>query len=229
VFSAIIFDFNGVLVDDEVVHLAAFRDVLGPLGVELSDEAYTSRYLGYDDRGAFQAILTDAGRPPTAAEVDALIEAKRPHYRTRAERELVVFEGASALVARASTWGPVVIVSGALRDEIELALGKMGVRVGLVISAEDTARCKPDPEGYHLAVRALSERFGLSKEKARFALVIEDSLAGIEAAKAAGLTVLAVAHSYPESELTRAGADHVVARIGDVDDALLERMSARAK
>ena len=52
-FPATLFDFNGVLVDDESVHLAAFRDALAPLGIGLTDEAYVEKYLGYDDRGAF--------------------------------------------------------------------------------------------------------------------------------------------------------------------------------
>jgi sugar-phosphatase len=91
--------------------------------------------------------------------------------------------------------------------------------VGTVISAEDTPRCKPDPMGYELGIAALAVSIG--PESARRAVVIEDSLAGIESAKAAGLTCVAVAHSYPEARLREAGADAVVPRIADVDDALL--------
>ncbi|HYO93121.1 MAG TPA: hypothetical protein VER33_01365, partial [Polyangiaceae bacterium] len=64
-FPATLFDYNGVLVDDEALHLEAFRDALAPLGIELTSEAYVERYLGFDDRGAFEAILKDAGRTPT--------------------------------------------------------------------------------------------------------------------------------------------------------------------
>jgi beta-phosphoglucomutase len=80
---ATLFDFNGVLVDDEHVHLAAFRDVLAPLGVSVTDEDYGAKYLGYDDVGAFRAILTDAGRPPSDAEIRALVDAKKPAYMAR--------------------------------------------------------------------------------------------------------------------------------------------------
>ena len=82
-FPATIFDYNGVLVDDEVVHLAAFRDVLSPLVISLSEADYWERYLGFDDAGAFRAVLADNGREPTDREVHALIEAKRPHYLAR--------------------------------------------------------------------------------------------------------------------------------------------------
>src|SRR5262249_42458568 len=132
----------------------------------------------------------------------------------RAEAGLVVFEGAERVVREMAAMGPVAVVSGALRDEIEFALARMGLS-GIfepIVSAEDTTRCKPDPMGYELCVAALAARIGA--EAAKRTLVIEDSLAGIEAAKGAGLACLAVAHSYPEKELLAAGADGVAPRIG---------------
>jgi HAD superfamily hydrolase (TIGR01509 family) len=227
VFSATIFDFNGVLVDDELVHRDAFRDVLGPLGVAFSDEAYVERYLGFDDIGAIRSMLEDAGRAATDGEVEALAAAKGPFYMRRAEAGLVVFDGAAEVVRRRAAKGPVAIVSGALRDEIAFALRRMGLLevVSIVISAEDTPRCKPDPMGYELGIGALAARIGA--DRARRALVVEDSLAGIESAKRAGLICVAVAHSYPEARLVEAGADAVVARIADVSDALVDDLYRR--
>jgi beta-phosphoglucomutase-like phosphatase (HAD superfamily) len=219
-----IFDFNGVLVDDESVHLAAFREVLRPLGVAIDDATYAERYLGFDDAGAFRAMLTDAGKPPSDAEVARLIAAKKPVYMELIADSLVIFEGAADIVRRRAKLGPVGIVSGALRDEIEHALRIMGVRdqVAFIVAAEDTTRCKPDPEGYVLGARALLD-CALPGEAMKSPIVIEDSVAGIKAAKAAGLAVAAVAHSYPEAELLAAGADVVVARIADLTDELLSR------
>jgi HAD superfamily hydrolase (TIGR01509 family) len=227
VFPATIFDFNGVLVDDELVHRDAFRDVLGPLGVVFTDDAYVERYLGFDDIGAIRSMLRDAGRVFTEGEVDALVAAKRPFYMRRAEAGLVVFDGAAEVVRRRAEKGPVAIVSGALRDEIAFALRRMGIGdlVSQVVSAEDTPRCKPDPMGYELCIGALAARLG--SDGARRALVIEDSLAGIESAKGAGLVCIAVAHSYPEARLIEAGADAVVARIADVSDALVDDLYRR--
>jgi len=227
VFPATIFDFNGVLVDDELVHRDAFRDVLGPIGVTFSDEAYVERYLGFDDIGAIRSMLADAGRTAGDAEVAALVDAKRPSYMRRAEAGLVVFEGAAEVVRRRAAKGPVAIVSGALRDEIAFALRRMGIGdlLDIVISAEDTPRCKPDPMGYELGIDALAARIG--KEAARRALVIEDSLAGVESAKRARLACVAVAHSYPEDRLREAGADAVVGRIADVSEALIDDLYGR--
>lgn len=227
-FPAIIFDFNGVLVDDEAVHRAAFRDALAPLGVTFSDQAYLDRYLGYDDRGAFAAILADAGHDTPNALIDQLIEVKRPHYMRRAQDSLRIFDGASEIVRRAASFGQVAIVSGALRDEITFALDRMGIsdHIPTIISAEDTLACKPDPEGYLIALERLAPLVG--KLAARRALVIEDSIAGVQAAKGAGLRCLGVEHSYPASELRGAGADWVVARIGEVDEPYLRGLAAKS-
>ena len=226
-FPATYFDFNGVLVNDELVHFETFREVLAPLGVSLSEADYLSRYLGFDDAGAFTAVLTDAGKPPSAQQVAGLIEAKRPLYMQRARAALPTFEGAAELVRRRAAAGPALIVSGALRDEIELGLEVLGVgaSISAIVSAEDTRACKPDPEGYELGKRWLSER-GQGALAGR-GLVVEDSLAGVEAAKAAGLPCVAVTHTYSEPELLRAGADAVATRLSDIDEAWLGRLFQR--
>ena len=217
---ATIFDFNGVLVDDESVHLAAFRDVLSPLGVTFDDHAYEEKYLGFDDAGAFRAILQDAGRSPSDAEVRALIEAKKPVYMSRIADSLVVFAGAREIVQRRAARSVVGIVSGALRAEIEHCLAVMGVRdaVSFIVSAEDTKRSKPDPEGYVLGIAALAATHGHAAD----AVVIEDSLAGVAAAKSAKLRCAAVTHSYSAARLRSAGADVVAASLDELTDAVLD-------
>ncbi len=223
-FPATIFDFNGVLIDDEHVHLEAFRDTLLPLGIEVTEADYWEKYLGFDDAGAFDAILRDAGSPPQPGQVEQLIEAKRPHYLTRAQTALKAFPEASRVVAERASAGPVVVVSGALRDEIELGLNHLGRRadVGYIVAAEDTRASKPDPEGYRLGKEWLARNF--DDQTAGRALVIEDSIAGIEAAKAVNLPVIAVAHSYPLEELGKSGADRVLSTIAQITPALLTEL-----
>lgn len=226
-FPATIFDYNGVLVDDEVVHLEAFRDVLAPLGIQLSERDYWDKYLGFDDAGAFRAILTDQGRPVTEEGVDRLIAEKKPRYLDRARDVLRGFEGAADLVKRRASVGPVIIVSGALRSEIELGLAVLGVAdaVATIVSAEDTERSKPDPEGYLIGIRVLAKSAGA--RVAEGAVVIEDSIAGVEAAKAARLACIAVGHSYPLDALTRAGADLAVPTLAAITDAALRELHGR--
>ena len=223
-FPATLFDYNGVLANDETVHLAAFQDALAGLGITLTEADYWAKYLGFDDVGAFGAILTDAGRPPSAAQIAELVEAKRPLYRARAEASLPLFPGAAELIRRRAAAGPVGIVSGALRDEIVLGVAALAVAdvIVSVVAAEDTRASKPDPHGYLLGIAALSQL--IPAGDAQRALVIEDSLAGIEAAKSAGLPCIAVGHSYPEAELYSAGADLVVPDLASMDDATLSAL-----
>jgi HAD superfamily hydrolase (TIGR01509 family) len=218
---ATLFDFNGVLVDDEAVHQAAFQAVVAPLGIAIDDRAYAERYLGYDDAGAFRAILEDARRPVTDEIVARLIEQKKPIYMERIAGAMKVFDGAVEIVRRRAALGPCGIVSGALRHEIEYALGVLGIApaIAFVVSAEDTRACKPDPEGYLLGIAALAAR-GASVGDA---VVIEDSFDGVASAKKAGLRCAAVAHSYPTARLRAAGADVVTERLAELTDALLDR------
>ncbi len=203
---ATFFDFNGVLVDDEHLHQQCFNDVLVARGHAAVTEAlYNERYLGFDDRGAFTAMLSDAGVLTNDALITALIAEKAVMYERRARAELRLFDGAADAVRAAATAGPVVVVSGALRAEIELGLAALDVRASVahIVAAEDVLRCKPDPEGYLLALGWL--RAGHSTVRREDIVVIEDSLAGIDSARAAGLPVWAVAHSYPESALREHG------------------------
>ena len=223
-FVATLFDYNGVLVDDEHVHLEAFRDTLKSLSIEVSEDVYFDRYIGFDDVGAFRAILIDAGREAPEEIVRDLVQRKRPHYMQRAMAGLRSFSGASDLVQRAAARGPVGVVSGALRDEIELGLDRMGVRdrVAFIVSAEDVPRSKPEPDGYLRGLEELSRHF--ADPVAARVLAIEDSPAGVRAAKSAGLACLALTHSAPRPTLEEAGADHVADDIGEVDSSVLDKL-----
>lgn len=218
---ATLFDFNGVLIDDEAVHFAAFRDVIrAEAGIVIDEKMYNERYLGFDDAGAFRAMLIDGGHPsPTREDVQRLIDAKKPVYMARIATELVIFEGAVDLVNRRADRGEVGIVSGALRHEIEHALSIMGVRhrVGFIVAAEDARECKPHPEGYLLGLKALGRL-----DQPRGVVALEDSLAGVIAAKKAGLRCAAVASSYPAERLEQSGADVVVERLVELTDALFD-------
>ncbi len=207
-----LFDFNGVLVDDEHLHLEGFRHVVARFGIEISDAAYTDRYLGFDDAGALRAILRDAGLDDGDVRVRDLIEEKARYYMARAPSSLRVFPAARDVLCRAAEAGPVGVVSGALRAEIELGLGVIGARdhVAFIVAAEDTARCKPDPEGYVAGLRELA-RLGVPPGAT---WVIEDSVAGVQAALAADIRCCAVLGSYPREALTAAGADRVAPNLG---------------
>lgn len=216
---ATLLDFDGVLVDSEPVHLAAFNDVLAAHGITIAPAEYAARYLSLDDAGVFREVLSRAGRAVSDGEVHAMVTSKTPRFLARFEAAFRVFPGAIELVARRADRGPVGIVSGAFEHEIVFALGKMGLlgKVAFIVGADRCARSKPDPAPYVLALEKLRATGDF-----RGAVAVEDSLGGIASAKGAGLRCLAVAHSYPVDDLTRAGADEVVSHLAQLTDELLD-------
>lgn len=224
---AVIFDFNGVLVDDESLHFDLFREVLAEEGVELTEQQYHERYLGYDDRQCFETVLIDRGRTPTVEAIEAMIATKADRYIPRAEQGLRYFPDAARSIADLAARWPVAINSGALRPEIEFSLRKLGVRerVSAIVSAEDATNGKPDPEGYLLALDALRSRVGEDLE-AGHCLVFEDSLAGIQSAKGAGMWAVGVSNTYDADALRAAGADAVIAGLEGLSPAWVEQMFA---
>jgi beta-phosphoglucomutase-like phosphatase (HAD superfamily) len=216
---ATLLDFDGVLVDSEPVHLAAFNDMLAPFGLTIGEAEYVERYLSMDDAGVFRAVLGRSGRALGEEEVRSLVAAKSPRFLDRFEEAFRVFPGATDLIERRAARGPVVIVSGALEREITFALEKMGAaaRVTTIVSAERTAVSKPDPAPFLFAIDELRRRGHSGR-----AIAIEDSTGGVRSAKGAGVRCVAVAHSYSPAELVAAGADAVAPDLASLTDAFVE-------
>jgi beta-phosphoglucomutase len=230
VLRALLFDFNGILVDDEPLHLEMFQRVLAEEGVTLSREDYYARYLGLDDRGCFAAVLAAAGEPAPLPRLMRLTARKASYYQERIrEQGYPFFPGALDFVRGASGAGRMLgVVSGALREEVLGALRQERVLdlFKTLVTAEDVAEGKPDPEGYRRALLALNTLPPLPERLVHphEVLAIEDSPAGLDAAAGAGLLTLGLAHTYPAASLAQ--ADAVAEGIGNLDLARLERRFA---
>jgi beta-phosphoglucomutase-like phosphatase (HAD superfamily) len=216
---ATLLDFDGLLVDSEPVHLAAFNDVLAEHHIAITAKEYAERYMSHDDAGVFRNVLARAGRTLVEEEVRALVAAKSPRFLARFAERFRVFPGAPELIERRARRGVVGIVSGALEQEIEFALDRMGTRhlVDLIVAAGRALASKPDPAPYHFAMkelRALGHVEG--------AVAVEDALGGVLSAKNAGLRCVAVTHSYGRDQLLRVGADAVVDDLKSLTDEVLE-------
>jgi HAD superfamily hydrolase (TIGR01509 family) len=204
--QALIFDFDGIIANTEPLHFAGLHQTLKEIGIELTEAEYYTDYLGYDDRGCILAALEANGRAADAATVARLMKRKAEAYLESVTRHQVVFPGVPQFVRDASRAYPLAIASGALRHEIEYILETAGLRSAFqhITSAEDVTRGKPDPQPFLLALKALQQRNpGLA---AASCLVIEDSLPGIRAARAAGMKVLAVANTHTVQDLHEAHA-----------------------
>lgn len=209
--EAVIFDFDGVIVDSEPIHWQAFREVLGPLGIPFPWEEYAERYMGFDDRDAFREAFRVHDRTLAGDALAGLIAAKSRAFREILREGVRPFPGAVPLIEAIRSRGiPMAISSGALRSDIDPILAALGVAgcFARIVSADDVEKSKPDPESYRLAWSVLRRRFPGVLTSPANSLAIEDTPAGIESAKGAGLSVLAVAGSFRREEL--AGADTVV-------------------
>jgi len=222
--DALIFDFDGVVVDSEPIHLMGFRRVLAAEGVTISDDDYYGKYLGFDDHDCFQAVGCDTGKEFTEARIAEMTIAKSDIVREAFAHSIGALPGAVALIGAAAAAGvPLAICSGALRGEIELAGRTVGVleSFSVVVAAKDVQNGKPDPEGYILAAGRLEEACSRTISLNR-CVVVEDSPAGIAAAKSAGMKVLAVTNSYPAEALGQ--ADRIVDSLAEITPAALDAL-----
>jgi beta-phosphoglucomutase len=198
--SGILFDFNGVLVDDEPQHCEALIATLAEYDCPLDRETYYRDYLGFDDRECFRFSFAQRGHAADEAVLREAIERKHGHYARAIRSSLRLVPGAGDFVEAAALDGlQLAIVSGALRREIELVLDLAGLRPHFaeIVAAEDVITCKPDPQGYRRGLAAL-------ELPAHRCVVIEDSLPGLAAARGAGLRCALLATSHPADSLAEA-------------------------
>ncbi|MGH9200365.1 MAG: HAD family hydrolase [Vicinamibacterales bacterium] len=200
--QAIVFDFDGVIVDSERLHLLAYQDVLGHEGVTLTSDAYFERYLGYDDAGVFRAIGVDHDIPMSAARLESLIQRKGQRYEELASAGQMLFPGAADFIRSAAAVVPIAIASGALTHEIEEALERSGLlaHFPVIVGADQTERSKPHPEPYRTAFAKLRAHSGRDLIAWR-SVAIEDSKWGLRSARGADLRCVALTNTYSDGEL----------------------------
>jgi beta-phosphoglucomutase len=220
----VIFDFNGIIVDDEPIHFQLFQRVLGEEGMVLTEEAYYARYLGFDDRGAFETGFQERGRPLSTAKLQGLIDRKARYYQEAIRNHVAIFPGVKNLVTTLATILPLAVASGALRHEIETILATTGLLNSFktIVSAEDVIRGKPEPEIFLKTLAGLNARDNAHPIAAADCVVIEDSKEGIRGARRAGMKCLAVTNSHPAELLSDANA--VVKSLEEVDLPYLRKL-----
>jgi beta-phosphoglucomutase len=224
--QAVIFDFNGIIVDDEPIHFRLFQKVLGEEGIVLTEEAYYARYLGFDDRGAFTTAFRESQRLLDEAKLDELIARKAVYYQNAIRSQVAIFPGVVNLVAALADNVPLAVASGALRHEIKTILATAGLldRFRAIVSAEDVERGKPEPDIFLKALAALNDESEEPLQPAN-CVVIEDSKEGVRGARRAGMKCLAVTNSHPPELLGEANV--IVKSLEDVSLELLNRLCAQ--
>jgi beta-phosphoglucomutase len=220
--DSIIFDFDGILVDSEPAHEAAFRYACEGVDVTFTHEEYLAHLVGFDDRDTFRAVERLRGRTFSTEEL-RILHAMKPHGFKKAVEEGRVppFPGSFELLKAARAAVPIAICSGATRFEIDLVLGHYGLKglVPIIVSADDVEQSKPSPAPYLLTVQKL----GTTPDRC---VTMEDTSRGVDAAKGAGVAVVGVCHTLPAAKLSHATL--VVERIGELSvEKLLSLIGAR--
>lgn len=213
---AALFDFNGTLSDDEPLLLAIFTELFArELGWRMTQEHYEERLLGLSDREIVSAACR--GRVPDDVleqRVQDLLDARRERYLAAVAASSPITDDAVRLVQRLAAEGVRLgVVTGAQRAEVLPTLRGRGLleAFDVVVTEDDVERGKPDPEGYLRAAEAMDTDPGAC-------LVLEDSVAGVHAARAAGMHVVAVGTTGTTPALAAAG----VPVVGSLHPALLD-------
>lgn len=183
-YQAILFDFDGVIVDSEPVHYACWCEVLKPYGFDLDWDTYARNCIGVSDRKMLEQFAADAG-----LDLDMLLAEyprKKELFRSRIENADVLHPDTLDLL-RSLDGYRLAVVSSSARTEVEPSLVRYGIRdrFEALVCGWEAARLKPAPDPYLKAAELLG---GVNR-----ALVVEDSEAGEQSGRAAGFDVLRVA------------------------------------
>lgn len=215
--KAVIFDFDGIIVDSEPLHLRAFQRTVETLGLKLSPTDYYSRYLACDDKTFFRKFLEDNGQQGTEREVARLVEEKGVCFEEMMGEGIRVLPGVVEFLESIRGKFHVAIGSGALTEEINLILRSKNLSefFGFIIGADDTENPKPSPEVYLKCLERLRKDYDDTITAAQ-CVVFEDSPHGVLAAKRAGMRCVGITNSCSESELEL--ADRVVGDFSEIID-----------
>lgn len=217
--KAIIFDFNGIILNDEPLHFRAMQETVASLGVHLTEQEYWDKYLPLDDWSCLSSICSAHSRQLTNEEQEQALSHKLQAYQRLLQGGYPLFPGAAQFIARAASVYPLAVATGARREEVMGTLDATGLMryFRVVVSAQDFTKGKPHPESFLLALQRLNERLNGSAPAIAPAecLVIEDSVHGVRGALSAGMACLAVANTYPREKL--AAASRVAGSLAEVD------------
>ena len=202
--GGVIFDLDGVIIDSEPLHKRAWKSVFEEEGILLKDEEL-AKSIGTTDRSLIKRIIRENNLDP---DFGKWYEKKRERYNSLLKNNLRVFPGAVSLIKKLHEGYSLAVASSAWLKNIKFVLNKLELNgyFKVIVGRDDVKNHKPNPDVYLLA----REKLGLPNYKC---IVIEDSLAGIGAAKKAGMKCVAVSNSFPPERLKE--ADLVVNTLED--------------
>ena len=215
--NAVIFDFDGVIVDSETLHHKLFNEIFSPYNIHIPWEDYHHLYIGFDDENAIKTAFKANKKRISKKLIKELIDKKASLFEEALKnKEANIFPGAIELIKSIPARLPVGLCTGALKSDIEPIINGLKIKKFFksIVTAEDTKKSKPYPDPY---IKCLKE---LDIKNAKKAIAIEDTPAGIHSAKEAGMKVLAVTNTFTSRYLH--DADAITSSLEDVNRKTLE-------
>ncbi|MCW6036341.1 HAD family phosphatase [Spirulina subsalsa FACHB-351] len=225
--KAVLLDFNGTIINDEPVHEELINDLLLQENLRPSPHDFHEICLGRSDRVCLKEILARRGRVVSEEYLDRLIARKSQAYQARIATldPLPIYPEVEEFLQQLQREELIIgLVTGALRSEVDTVLQRASLAhyFQVFVTGDEVTTSKPDPYGYLLAVERLNRLFPYLNITAQNCLAIEDSPAGITAAKQAKMQVVGIAHTYPFHMLQRQ-TNWTVDRFSELE---LERVKA---
>ena len=219
--KAVLFDFNGVIINDESIHERLIEQLLIEENLRINRGEFRQVCLGRSDRACIAELLNRRGRTVTESYLDRLIARKAQAYIKEVEllEKLPIYPGLEEFILSLQVAQlKIALVTGSLRLEVELVLNQAGLAkyFEVIVAGDDVTASKPQPDGYLLAVERLNQLYPDLKLEPGECLAIEDTFAGIQAAQKAGISVVGVANTYPFHFLQRA-ANWTVDYLSDLE------------
>jgi beta-phosphoglucomutase len=199
--AGMIFDFDGVIVDSHPVHMHAWKALFAAMGKAVGDAELSFVTEGAKREEILRRFLGDL----TPEQIELYGAEKERLYQAHAS-ELKLVQGFAEFLQQTLAAGvPLAIATSGSRRRVERTLDAFGLlkRFHAIVTAEDVARGKPDPALFYLA----ASRLGVAADQI---LVCEDAVAGVAAARNAGMKCMAVAANGRRKLLQEAGADLVI-------------------
>ena len=211
---ALIFDMDGVLVDSEPLHKRAKEVAFGEIGLVLPESVYDS-YKGSPDAKVIPEILSERG--VSASEIADLLHRKHQIFE-KIEHEMKPVAGAAEFLLWARSRFRIALATSATARNREAALRLLGIDnpFETVVDSGRPHRPKPDPQVFEIAMQDL-------KLEPKHCWIVEDSMNGLRAAKAAGCIAVGITTTFDPETLSSAGADIVVHSFAELR-ALLESL-----
>ena len=199
--KAVIFDLDGVVADSHPIHEAAWKTLLAEQGMDSTTLNLDFLYAGHPRREILRHYLGDMN----ALEMERLGRRKDELYEIAAH-ELITKPGVPRVLSQLRGEGILcALATSAGRARAIESLERFGITkyFSVIITGEQVRSAKPSPEIFLLTAAKLGV-------EAKFCVVVEDSVAGVQAARAAGMKCAGYAHVDRQAELQKAGADDLI-------------------